>query len=205
MAREKEPHGAKLTKTPEIELKVMQWILDDKYITDYEISKRLLEKHKFEISEQSLKAWRENYYEKALETYKEKLLAPPTSEDDIINKLKLNSLKDLCVYKQEIDILYKNLYKIISDKNITRAGFYNKDDYSLLKDYMILLLAVQEKINKQTGNISPQSICEDVIGRVVELIVPLLVEHPKELDIAQKKIKDLQEDLKVQYLFNRIS
>lgn len=179
--RKKEPLGSKLHNNKKCERLVLEWLVMDAGMTDNAISTKLWKEAQFKMSPQSVRNWRKNFYMQAKTKLKNEIVSGEIDEkQNIVDRLgeeaKLDNYKTLIKLRDETDVIYDNLRKKIEgdyDKNKDNKlleKYYSKDDYNILKDYIILLSNLSLRISSVLGEIRPYNVGMEVIDKMLTII-----------------------------------
>jgi hypothetical protein len=196
MSRKKEPLGSKIFNKPELEGQIVYWITQDPKISDYTIMKNLKEMG-IKISTPTITSWRKNFYSKSKTKIQEtkKDFISENNELDI----KFTQLKDLSKHLVEVkkrkDVLFNILEsKVRTDKDGKTAYYVDTFAENIYKDYIRIIVDIEEKIIKYTNNSNPYSLVKEVMEGILEYNLALLVKYnvtKEDLDNFKQYLSEL--------------
>jgi len=199
---QKKPLGSKISEDKNLENQLVIWIQTEPNITDYEISKRLLDRFNVKISQPTIKKWRINFYKESSKEFdkkKEEIIATDTVEIDI----KYDQLKNLLVLLDNLHERKNVIKKVLDEKSFIDENGNRKDRIdtfieSIYKDYINSIINLEDKILKYTAGANPFFIVREVIEKLTKFVLVLFM-HYKVSDEDIQKYKEYIRELDGEY------
>lgn len=198
--------GVKIHNNSTIENMVIGWLVSNPSISDYEIAKRLTEKD-FKVSAHLVKGWKEHFYLSQKKELINKVKSGELeSEEPLFTEIdKISNFKDFIRYKKDLTEVYQILVSKVREKALNEDGsiniFYNKDDYTLIKDYISTLSMLTDKIDRLIGTVNIYKILEEVIEKLLEYVAITFPYDGNEKEYGSLKdhIKSYEKELRERY------